>query len=169
MRLFTYEIGSLVTVPLLDPGNDAYLARVRFLGTLASEILSRWEMGKKTPDEETAILADRLGYSIGKLAQMLCCEDMPQIREQAFFRRARAECLAEDPDLTAHALGILCRGLEELQANIDMGIAPFGQESAEPAVETLSTTDFLKEAAPSLPSPERLQLLLAQQGMHNER
>ena len=161
MRLFTYEIGSLVTVPLLDPGNDAYLARVRFLGALASEIVSRWEMGKKTPDEETASLADRLGYSIAKLAQMLCCKDMLLIREQDFFRRASAECLGEDPDLAARALGTLCRGLEELQANIDTGIAPFSQEKPEPVEETLLTADFLKEAAPSLPSPERLQLLLA--------
>jgi len=161
MRLFTYEIGDLVTVPLLDPGNDAYLARVRFLGALAAEILSPRE--KQAPrGGETAALADRLGYSIAKLAQMLCCEDMPRIREQAFFRRARAECLAEDPDLAACAMGTLCRGLEEIQANIDGGTSPFGPESAEPAVEILSAADFLKEVALSLPSPEQIQFLLAQ-------
>ncbi|MFP4482570.1 MAG: hypothetical protein ACLFN0_07260 [Thermovirgaceae bacterium] len=160
MRLFIYEIGDLVTVPLLDPGNDAYLARVRFLGTLASEIVSRWEM-YAAPGEEATSLADRLGYSIAKLAQMLCCEDMPRIREQAFFRRARTECLGENPDLAAKALGTLCRGFEEIQARIDRGIEPFGQEKVEPVVENLLAAGFLKEAAPSLPSPERLQLLLA--------
>jgi hypothetical protein len=160
MRLFTYAIGSLVTVPLLDPGNNAYLARVRFLGTLASEIVSPWET-RTAPGEEGRSLADRLGYSIAKLAQMLCCEDMLQIREQSFFRQARTECLGEDPDLAARALETFCQGLEELQANIDRGVAPFSQESAEPAVENLVTADFLKEPAPLLPSPERLQLLLA--------
>lgn len=160
MRLFSYEIGSLVVVPLLDPRNNAYLARVRFLGTLASEIVLPWERCT-APGGETLSLADRLGYSIAKLAQMLCCEDMMRIPEQDFFLLARAECLGEDPDVAAHALGTLCRGFEKLQANIDRGIAPFGQESTEPAVENLLTADFLKDAAPSLPSPERLQLLLA--------
>jgi len=160
MRLFTYEIGNLVMVPLLDPGNDAYLARVRFLGTLASEIVSPWERCA-APGGEMSSLADRLGYSIAKLAQMLCCEDMMRIPEQDFFLLARAECLGEDPDVAAHAMGTLCRGFEKLQTNIDRGIAPFGQEDSEPAVEVLWTADFPKEAAPSLPSPERLQLLLA--------
>jgi hypothetical protein len=160
MRLFSYKIGSLVVVPLLDPRNNAYLARVRFLGTLASEIVLPWERCT-APGGETLSLADRLGYSIAKLAQMLCCEDMMRIPEQDFFLLARAECLGEDPDVAAHALGTLCRGFEKLQANIDRGIAPFGQESTEPAVENLLTADFLKDAAPSLPSPERLQLLLA--------
>jgi hypothetical protein len=161
MRLFTYEIGNLVAVPLLDPGNDAYLARVRFLGALASEIVSSWERCA-APGEETSSLADRLGYSIAKLAQMLRCEDMLQIPERDFFLQARAECLGKDPDAAAHALGTLCRGFEQLQANIDRGIAPFGREDSEPAVEVLLTADLPKEAAPSLPSPERLQLLLAQ-------
>jgi hypothetical protein len=160
MRLFTYEIGNLVAVPLLDPGNDAYLARVRFLGALASEIVSSWERCA-APGEETSSLADRLGYSIAKLAQMLRCEDMLQIPERDFFLQARAECLGKDPDAAAHALGTLCRGFEQLQANIDRGIAPFGREDSEPAVEVLLTADLPKEAAPSLPSPERLQLLLA--------
>jgi hypothetical protein len=160
MRLFTYEIGNLVMVPLLDPGNDAYLARVRFLGTLASEIVSPWERCA-APGEETSSLADRLGYSIAKLAQMLCCEDMMRIPEQDFFLLARAECLGEDPGVAAHAMETLCGGFEKLQTNIDRGIAPFGQESTEPAAEVLWTAD-LKEAAASLPSPERLQLLLAQ-------
>lgn len=161
MRLFIYEIGDLVRVPLLDPGNDTYLARVKYLGTLASEIISLWET-YTAPGGEATSLAERLGYSIAKLAQMLCCEDMPRIREQAFFRRATTECLGEDPDLAAEALGTLCRGFEEIQARIDRGVEPFGQESAEPAVENLLTVDSLKETAPSLPSPERLQLLLAQ-------
>lgn len=161
MRLFTYEIGNLVAVPLLDPGNDAYLARVRFLGTLTSEIVSSWERCA-APGEETSSLADRLGYSIAKLAQMLRCEDMLQIPERDFFLQARAECLGKDPDAAAHALGTLCRGFEQLQANIDRGIAPFGREDSEPAVEVLLTADLPKEAAPSLPSPERLQLLMAQ-------
>jgi hypothetical protein len=133
---------------------------VSFLGTLASEIVSPWERCT-APGEETSSLADRLGYSIAKLAQMLCCEDMMRIPEQDFFLLARAECLGEDPVAAANALRTLCRGFEKLQANIDRGIAPFGQESARPAVEPLLTADSLKEAAPSLPSPERLQILLA--------
>lgn len=157
MASYLFKNGGPAKFPLLDPANEAYMTRVRYLYSLADELSENWR-DDTFPGAEKAELAERLDYCMAKLAEALRCEDMLRVREQAFFCDALAQARSGG---AFHALEVFCRGLEEMHSRLDWGLPPFGKGDGEPFIELVPGKEKLREVSFESPLLEDIEFLLA--------
>lgn len=157
MASYLFKNSCPANLPLLDPANEAYMTRVRYLYSLADELSENWR-DDVFPGTEKAELAERLDYCMAKLAQALCCEDMLRVREQAFFCDALTQARSGG---ALRALEVFCRGLEEVHSRLDWGLSPFGKGDGEPFIELVPGERKLHEVSFESPLIEDIEFLLA--------
>lgn len=138
MSPFFFAVGRSIRIPILDPENEVYLERVRFLISAVSGFVERWDLFHD-PSTTHSSLPGRLAYSLRKLAEMLSSDDIQRIKEQEFLQKAHilmvnsSEGLWER-EMTENAMEILCEGFAGIQNRMDYGASPF-ETTTETKVE----------------------------------
>ena len=136
MSMFFYNIGRSVKIPLLDPGNKAYSARIEFLGSCVSKVVENWENGCG----RSAVfcgLPEQLAYSLRRLAEMLPCSDFAKIAEQDFYKKAFLLADGQEEGDAEKAMEVLCSGLSDIHGCLDLGLDPFVEEASS-GIEVIS-------------------------------